>query len=132
MAREDAAKTITALARLEERLLVSLIPSDSAGTILLLRCKCTDTDMAHEFIDRATRIRAVDHVIAPRSMLIFLTRADDRSAILEVRAGTGGQEAQLFARELFEMYAAYARHKQWEYEVMDYSQTEIGGVRVRV
>jgi peptide chain release factor 1 len=54
---------------------------------------------------------------------------DERNAILEVRAGTGGDEAALFAGELFRMYQRYAAQRGWRYEVMDISETGIGGVK---
>ena len=55
--------------------------------------------------------------------------ADEKNAILEVRAGTGGDEAALFAAELFEMYRRYAALKGWRFETMDVSETGIGGYK---
>jgi peptide chain release factor 1 len=55
--------------------------------------------------------------------------ADEKNAILEVRAGTGGDEAALFAAELFRMYERYAALHGWRFEVMDVSDTGIGGVK---
>jgi peptide chain release factor 1 len=55
--------------------------------------------------------------------------ADARNAILEVRAGTGGEEAALFAAMLFRMYARYAALKGWRFEPMDISETGLGGYR---
>lgn len=55
--------------------------------------------------------------------------ADDRNAILEVRAGTGGDEAALFAAELFRMYQRYAEQRGWKFEVMAVSDTGIGGYK---
>jgi peptide chain release factor 1 len=55
--------------------------------------------------------------------------ADARDAILEVRAGTGGEEAALFAAELFRMYQRYAEAHGWRFEPLDVSETEIGGVK---
>ena len=54
---------------------------------------------------------------------------DDRNAILEVRAGTGGDEAALFAAELFRMYQRYAALRNWKFEIMDISETGIGGFK---
>jgi peptide chain release factor 1 len=54
---------------------------------------------------------------------------DDKSAILEVRAGTGGDEAALFAADLFAMYQRYAALKGWRFEVMEASETGIGGLK---
>ena len=54
---------------------------------------------------------------------------DDRNVIVEVRAGTGGEEAALFAFELYRMYAHYAETNGWKTEVMDAEETGIGGVK---
>jgi peptide chain release factor 1 len=55
--------------------------------------------------------------------------ADERSAILEIRPAAGGDEASLFAAELFAAYQKYASLKSWRFEVMDYSETELGGLK---
>ena len=55
--------------------------------------------------------------------------ADDKNAILEVRAGTGGDEAALFAADLFRMYQRYAEIQRWKFELMHVSETGIGGYR---
>ena len=49
--------------------------------------------------------------------------------VMEIRAGTGGDEAALFARDLFEMYRRYAEHKGWKTEIMDMNATEMGGFK---
>lgn len=54
---------------------------------------------------------------------------DERNVVLEVRAGTGGDEASLFAAELFRMYARYAEKRGWRVEIIDLSESEVGGVR---
>jgi len=54
---------------------------------------------------------------------------DERNAILEVRAGTGGDEAALFAAELFRMYQRYAALRGWKFELLDISETGIGGFK---
>ena len=55
--------------------------------------------------------------------------ADDASVIVEVRAGTGGDEAALFAADLFRMYTRYAEAKKWSVEVIDASENDLGGYR---
>ncbi|MCW0180996.1 MAG: peptide chain release factor 1 [Zavarzinia sp.] len=55
--------------------------------------------------------------------------ADERSAILEIRAGTGGEEAALFARDLFGMYTRYAALHGWRVEMMSESEAEHGGYK---
>ncbi len=54
---------------------------------------------------------------------------DDRSIVLEVRAGTGGEEAALFAAELFRMYVRYAESMGWQVEETDRNETGLGGLR---
>jgi peptide chain release factor 1 len=63
--------------------------------------------------------------------LLLLPRdeADARNAILEVRAGTGGDEAALFAAELFRMYQRYADARGWKFEPIDVNETGIGGCK---
>jgi peptide chain release factor 1 len=51
------------------------------------------------------------------------------SVIVEIRAGTGGEEAALFARDLFSMYVKYAESRKWKVEQLDFSATEMGGFR---
>jgi peptide chain release factor 1 len=54
---------------------------------------------------------------------------DERNAILEIRAGTGGEEAALFAANLFRMYQRYAALRGWRFELLDLSETGIGGFK---
>jgi peptide chain release factor 1 len=54
---------------------------------------------------------------------------DDRNVILEVRAGTGGEEAALFAADLFRMYARYADARRWKMELLSASESEAGGYK---
>jgi len=61
-----------------------------------------------------------------------LVMADDAavdSVIMEIRAGTGGEEAALFARDLYNMYAKYAENHRWKVENLEFSPTEMGGFR---
>ncbi|MCP5366878.1 MAG: peptide chain release factor 1 [Hyphomicrobiales bacterium] len=55
--------------------------------------------------------------------------ADEKNAILEIRAGTGGDEAALFAADLFRMYQRYAEDHKWKMEVLELSETGIGGYK---
>src|SRR5207247_6612159 len=54
---------------------------------------------------------------------------DEKNIILEIRAGTGGDEAALFAGELFRMYSKYAERQGWRIEVMSSSDTGVGGLK---
>jgi peptide chain release factor 1 len=51
------------------------------------------------------------------------------SVIMEIRAGTGGEEAALFARDLYNMYVKYAESRRWKVETLDFSPSEMGGIR---
>ena len=62
-------------------------------------------------------------------MLIPKDLDDSRNALLEVRAGTGGDEAALFAADLFRMYEKYASSQGWKFEIMDVNETGIGGLK---
>lgn len=62
-------------------------------------------------------------------LLLPRDRDDSRNAILEVRAGTGGDEAALFAADLFGMYQRFAARHGWRFEVMEISETGIGGYK---
>jgi len=62
-------------------------------------------------------------------MLLPKDAADDKNAILEVRAGTGGEEAGLFAADLFRMYQRYAESRKWKFELLSLSETGIGGYK---
>ncbi len=54
---------------------------------------------------------------------------DEKSVIMEIRGGVGGEESALFAHSLFRMYSMYAAQKGWKIELMNYSDTELGGVK---
>lgn len=54
---------------------------------------------------------------------------DQRNVVLEIRAGTGGDEATLFAAELFRMYSRYAENQRWRVEVIDLSESDVGGIK---
>jgi peptide chain release factor 1 len=58
--------------------------------------------------------------------------ADYKNAILEVRAGTGGDEAALFAADLFNMYKRYAENRGWRFEVMELAESDLGGYKQAV
>jgi peptide chain release factor 1 len=62
-------------------------------------------------------------------LLLPKDEADERNAILEVRAGTGGEEAALFAAELFRMYQRYAEVRGWRFELHELADTGLGGVK---
>lgn len=61
--------------------------------------------------------------------LIPKDETDTRNAILEIRAGTGGDEAALFAADLFAMYQRYAQQRRWQFEIIEIADSDIGGYK---
>jgi peptide chain release factor 1 len=78
---------------------------------------------------RALRARLPELEQQVRLMLLPKDEADERNAILEVRAGTGGEEAALFAADLYRMYQRYAALRGWRFEPLDISETGLGGFK---
>jgi peptide chain release factor 1 len=67
--------------------------------------------------------------LAVKKALLPKDTTDEKNAIIEVRAGTGGEEAGLFAGDLFRMYQRYAERQGWRVETMHMSETDLGGLR---
>ncbi|WP_181701058.1 peptide chain release factor 1 [Chthonobacter albigriseus] len=97
----------------------------------LIEDDATDTDM--RALAEAERPHVIDTLEQlgqeVRLALLPRDRADDLGAILEVRAGTGGDEAALFAGDLFRMYQRYADTRGWKVDVISASDGEMGGYR---
>ena len=85
-------------------------------------------DMAREELANA---QAQLERIQEQLRLLLLPRDpdDDRGVLLEIRAGTGGEEAALFAADLLRMYTMYVQRRGWSAEIMSRSDTELGGVK---
>ena len=64
-----------------------------------------------------------------RTLLVPRDPLDEKSVIMEIRGGEGGEEAALFAEDLYRMYARYAERKRWRTEILSQSQTEKGGFK---
>jgi peptide chain release factor 1 len=64
-----------------------------------------------------------------RKLLVPKDENDERNVVLEIRAGTGGDEAALFAADLFRMYSRYAERRGWRLDVMSMSETGVGGLK---
>ncbi len=73
------------------------------------------------------RLPVLEHEL--RLALLPRDEADERSAILEIRPAAGGDEAGLFAAELFGAYQKYAALRGWRFEILDYADTELGGLK---
>lgn len=104
---------------------------DLAGIEALINDDSTDVEMRH--FAEEERYKAQEQVEAAaqdlRIMLLPKDEADEKSAILEVRAGTGGDEAALFAGDLFRMYSRYAELKGWKVDIISLSEGSVGGIK---
>ncbi len=80
-----------------------------------------------EWLEQKERVPALEREI--RILLLPRDAADERSAILEVRPAAGGDEAGLFAAELFRAYQRYAESRGWRFELLDYDESDLGGIK---
>ena len=87
--------------------------------------------MAEEEV-RALQGRLPELELAVKMSLLPKDEDDERNAILEIRAGTGGEEAALFGAVLFRMYQRYAALRGWRFELLDLSETGLGGFKEAV
>jgi len=105
--------------------------TDAKGMADLLADPATDPDMRElaeeEYRELKERLPALERQM--QVLLLPKDEADEKNAILEVRAGTGGDEAALFAADLFRMYQRYAEIHGWRFEVMSVNETGIGGYK---
>jgi peptide chain release factor 1 len=83
--------------------------------------------MESERFDLTKKIPEIEQQI--KLSLLPKDVADEKNAILEVRAGTGGEEAALFAYKLFAMYQKYAEKRRWKFEILSISDTGLGGYK---
>ncbi|AZO21558.1 MULTISPECIES: peptide chain release factor 1 [unclassified Mesorhizobium] len=104
---------------------------EQADLEAMLADKSTDAEMRAlaeaDLPQVEERIEALQKDI--QILLLPKDAADDRNAILEIRAGTGGDEAALFAGDLFRMYERYAASRGWRFEVVSASEGEVGGYK---
>ncbi|HEV7660961.1 MAG TPA: peptide chain release factor 1 [Allosphingosinicella sp.] len=82
---------------------------------------------AEELLENQSQLAEAERALALR--LLPRDAADERPAMLEIRAGTGGDEAALFAGDLLRMYQRYAEAKGWRFEMISASQSEVGGFK---
>lgn len=101
---------------------------DEVGTLLT---DDPDQDIADLAQEELTELEARKETIESELAKTLVPRDpnDQRNVILEIRAGTGGEEAGLFAADLFRMYIRYAQRKGWKTELVDTNETGIGGIR---
>jgi peptide chain release factor 1 len=103
--------------------------SDLAGVRAML--EEADEDLRKEAREEITRLDPeIDRVERElRVLLVPRDPNDDRNVILEIRAGTGGEEASLFAGDLFRMYTRYAEGRRWKVELLSMSESSSGGLK---
>ncbi len=101
--------------------------ADLAGCEALL----ADPDMRSLAEDELPKLKARIPAMEQALRLALLPRdaADSRPAILEIRPGTGGEEAALFAADLLRMYQRHAERQGWRFEILDLQESDLGGIR---
>ena len=111
--------------------LVRRIEAELADALLMVDEASEDADMLEMVQAEAGLLKTQlpEAQSALQLMLLPKDKDDARNAILEVRAGTGGDEAALFASNLFSMYQRFAVKHGWNFEVMEVSETGIGGYK---
>jgi peptide chain release factor 1 len=104
---------------------------EAAGLEAMLADPATSADMRQLVEEelRAVRTRLIDLERDLKIALLPKDTADERNVILEIRAGTGGDEAALFAGDLFRMYQRYAELKGWRVEILSASEGLLGGFK---
>ncbi len=80
-----------------------------------------------ELPDLKAQLESSEHDV--QLALLPKDAADARPALVEIRPGTGGDEASLFAADLLRMYQRYAERQGWKFEILEESQTELGGIK---
>ncbi len=83
--------------------------------------------LEEEKFNLSKKVPELEHQI--KITLLPKDSADEKNAIIEVRAGTGGEEAALFAYKLFHMYQRYAEKKKWKFEILAIADTGLGGYK---
>jgi peptide chain release factor 1 len=97
----------------------------------LLADPATDAEMREMAREELQALKRVLTELHNRVQVLLLPKdvADEKNAIIEVRAGTGGEEAALFSADLFRMYQRYAELRGWRFEVMSINETGLGGFK---
>jgi peptide chain release factor 1 len=103
---------------------------EAAGAAELAQAE-SDPELRELAVSEGQRLREEAEALRGR-LVELLTPKDpmaERNIIMEIRSGTGGDEASLFAGDLFRMYARFAERKRWKVEVLESSPTELGGFK---
>ena len=131
----DLGKEFSALSPIVEKISnLDHISSSIEETNIIIQENTGDREMKAlaegELIDLLENYKLIENEL--KIMLIPKDKNDSRNAMLEVRAGTGGEEAALFAADLFRMYEKYSISKGWGFEIMDINEIGIGGFKEAV
>src|SRR5579864_2947200 len=96
-----------------------------------LYAESTDAEMKQMAHDEQRELEARLAPVERELKLLLIPKDpnDEKNVIVEIRAGTGGDEASLFAAELFRMYTRYAESKRWRVEVLSSSDSGVGGLK---
>ena len=110
---------------------LEMAKEELAGLEEMLADSDTDAEMKEMAEEEVPPLKAVIEKFSEQLQVLLLPKdaADDKNAILEVRAGTGGSEAALFAGDLFRMYQRHAETHGWKVEVLSESAGEVGGYK---
>ncbi|MEM5492802.1 peptide chain release factor 1 [Hoeflea sp. AS16] len=110
---------------------LSKAEAERADLMAMLADSSTDREMREMAEEELKAIRSRIEKLEQQIEIMLLPKdaADERSAIVEIRAGTGGSEAALFAGDLFRMYERYASSRGWRVEVLSASEGEAGGYK---
>jgi len=94
----------------------------------------SDSDLVSMALAELDELNAEKELLEEEIKVLILPKDpnDDKSVIMEIRAGTGGEEAALFAGDLYRMYTRYAEMRNWKIELVDISDTGLGGIKEAV
>ncbi len=106
------------------------IEKDLAGTHEMV-LEAEDAEMKHMAQEEEKQLQIRKEQVERELKLLLLPKDpnDDKNIILEIRGGTGGDEAALFAGDLFRMYSRYAESQGWKVEIMESSPSSVGGLK---
>ena len=101
--------------------------SDMEGALELM----SDPEMKELAQEEFSEAKAAKEALFEKLQILLLPKDpnDDKNVIVEIRGGVGGEESALFAHSLFRMYTMYAAKQNWSVELLNYNETELGGVK---
>jgi peptide chain release factor 1 len=110
---------------------LKLARAERKGTESLLADPACDPEMKRMAEEELRNLDKLIPDLTRQVQLALLPKdaADEKNAIIEVRAGTGGEEAALFAAQLFRMYQRFAETQRWKFETLSFSDTGLGGIK---